>query len=403
MSDTSNTIEDYRKDGWIPFIRKGRFRDMHGRMRHITDEVLDRIEANYRTRTETTMSPFCFGHPWDNQPAKGIIENVKRIGDRLLALPGKLANDTIEKLKSGQYKFVSAMLNDAMDQLQHIGFVPEPAIKGLGRVPASVYAGFSETDGGVLFSFEAAAIEPDESTTAEKIGKFFMQLLGTGTGSGIIDFIDDYNETKDNKIKSTGEDPGEEEITMKNNGQPPVNPPEVKPEAAELAPTVNTDAPAAEPEAVSFADFQVQQQRADRLEQEMAKLKQTMTVMSGKVKSDAVAFCETLQPGVIVKSQFPGVVGVLEALDQVGGSVQFAEGQEKEPGLVLRDFLKTLKPQVPIDPLPTGSPNVGSEGVAFENWDEDKEDLELANRAKQIMKEQGCGYKKALRLAEGGE
>ncbi len=135
---------------WFGFIKKGKHVDSKGRPFDATDETLNKIlEMN-----KGKQIPIAIGHPATDSPAWGWVNDLKRVGDELLAMPKELVTEFEAMLKKGMFKTVSVALNQDLT-IRHIGFLgaTPPAIDGLTQFKFSATA----DDAGMVFEFAASA------------------------------------------------------------------------------------------------------------------------------------------------------------------------------------------------------------------------------------------------------
>lgn len=114
---------------WTAVFKTGTHTDSSGNTRTWTEKELDEIAGNYDPARHE--APVVLGHPRDDTPAWGWVEELKRTGDVLYARL-KLIPEFLEMLKKGLFKKRSISLYPDLT-LRHIGFlgaVP-PAVKGL--------------------------------------------------------------------------------------------------------------------------------------------------------------------------------------------------------------------------------------------------------------------------------
>lgn len=132
-------------------FRTGLHTTMAGRETKWTEQDLDIICANYRTRGNRAV--LCLGHPADNMPAYGEVDQLIHRRGRLYAV-AKVGAGLLNAVKQGYYKHVSAAFQSAARggwDLRHIGFLGAhpPAVKGLA--PLS-FAEMAEPQGTVCFA-----------------------------------------------------------------------------------------------------------------------------------------------------------------------------------------------------------------------------------------------------------
>jgi hypothetical protein len=117
-------------DNWIEIFKAGKHTDSKGRTRVWTKEDLDKAASSYNPAEHE--APAVIGHPKNNGPAFGWVEQLKRVGDSLMAKLRQVQPEFSEMVKSGLYKKRSASFYPD-GSLRHIGFLgaQPPAIKGL--------------------------------------------------------------------------------------------------------------------------------------------------------------------------------------------------------------------------------------------------------------------------------
>lgn len=402
-----NTLNDYLKDGWIKFLRTGIFQDSKGRIHHFDREKLQTIESRFNAAAEKTDfegRPICFGHPKSNEPKEGLINAVKQVGDFLLAKPKQIYQRLKDSLKDGLVKYVSPKFSKDYD-LQHLGLVDDPAIKGLGPFSADAFS-FSESDeeDEILLSFEFA--ELDEYAVErlfKNIGNVFQRLreylierdgrekADKAVNYHIIEFITDYPVLKredsnfENNNKS-GEEPGKEDKLKdtKTPGKETVQEPP-------------------EPSIDFSAKYEAEKDRAEKAEKKASELEAKIAEDAKKQREEKVIeFCANqVKEGRLYPKEKPGMEKFLMRLD-TQESIEFSEGSEKQTDVqFMKSFLEGLQKRVPLDPLPkTG--DVPKDDIEFSADKVDSEDLELDRRARAIMASKNCSYEDALREAQGG-
>lgn len=119
---------------WIEVFKAGTHTDASGSTRDWTTDDIDLMVALYNNQSEDSKheAPVVIGHPEDDSPAYGWVEELKRDGDVLLAKLKDLAPEFVEWVQKGLYKKRSiSVYSDLL--LKHVGFlggVP-PAVKGM--------------------------------------------------------------------------------------------------------------------------------------------------------------------------------------------------------------------------------------------------------------------------------
>jgi len=117
-------------NAWFEIFRTGAHTDSSGKTSDWTEKDLDEIVSLYDPAVHE--APIVLGHPEHDSPAYGWIEEIKRVGDRLLAKPKQLVDDFKNLIRKGSYKKVSIALYPDLG-LRHVGFLggTTPAVKGL--------------------------------------------------------------------------------------------------------------------------------------------------------------------------------------------------------------------------------------------------------------------------------
>ncbi len=146
---------NFFENQWVEVFRAGEQTDSAGNKRAWSPSDLEKIVKNYNAKNHE--APVVVGHPKDNAPAFGWVEELKTDGKTLFAKFKQLIPEFIDAVKRGLYKKRSISLYPDFT-LRHIGFlgaVP-PAIKGLADIK------FSEND--------SITIEFDSQSNTGKTG-----------------------------------------------------------------------------------------------------------------------------------------------------------------------------------------------------------------------------------------
>lgn len=117
-------------DEWIEVFKAGRHIDSQGRVRDWSVEDLDHAVRSYDPGHHE--APLVVGHPKDNDPAYGWVEQAKREGDSLFIKPKQVDPAFREMVKAGRFKKRSISFYPD-GTIRHIGFLgaQPPAVKGL--------------------------------------------------------------------------------------------------------------------------------------------------------------------------------------------------------------------------------------------------------------------------------
>lgn len=154
-------VQNWFEGDWVEVFRAGTQTDSSGYTREWTKSDLETIVKKYNEQ-KSHEAPVVIGHPKDNAPAFGWVEELKTDGKLLYAKFKQLVPEFVEAVKKGMYKKRSISLyGDLM--LRHIGFlgaVP-PAVKGLADIK------FNEDNSVMDIEFEEKIKEGEEVMTAE--------------------------------------------------------------------------------------------------------------------------------------------------------------------------------------------------------------------------------------------
>lgn len=113
-------------------FRTGTWTSDKGISKQYTEADLDKIIENYNSEDP---APIVIGHPQTNSPAFGWIEKVKRVADRLIAVPKQLNDQFVDLVKNGAFKKRSISITPDL-KLVHVGFLgaAAPAVEGLKEI-----------------------------------------------------------------------------------------------------------------------------------------------------------------------------------------------------------------------------------------------------------------------------
>lgn len=161
---------------WIEIFRTGDYGDKGV----FTERDLDQIAKSYDPSFHE--APVVIGHPEQDAPAYGWIEQLKREGNTLLAKPKQVEPNFERMVEQGQFKKRSASFyrTDKGLSLRHVGFLGAmpPVVKGLAdaRFSEGEYQTIEFADGE-----EGSKMAEDlKKTVRESIREFFSELFGEG-------------------------------------------------------------------------------------------------------------------------------------------------------------------------------------------------------------------------------
>ena len=127
-------MHEFFEGQWVEVFKAGEQVDSEGNKRLWTNEDLKTIAAQYNAQHEHE-APVVIGHPLDNSPAFGWVEELKTDGKTLFAKFKQVVPEFIDAVRRGLYKKRSISLYPDLN-LRHVGFlgaVP-PAVKGLAEI-----------------------------------------------------------------------------------------------------------------------------------------------------------------------------------------------------------------------------------------------------------------------------
>jgi hypothetical protein len=113
-------------------FRAGQWTSDKGITKNYTEDDLQKIVDNYNSEDP---APIVIGHPQTNAPAYGWIESIKKVADRLIAVPKQLNEKFVDLVKNGSFKKRSISLSPDF-KLNHVGFLgaAAPAVEGLKEI-----------------------------------------------------------------------------------------------------------------------------------------------------------------------------------------------------------------------------------------------------------------------------
>lgn len=136
VTESLIALADYASYRPVQFLRTGTFTDANGNKVTITEDILDKIVANFASGAAEQDVPIDIQH--ERREAAGWIKSVERVGDRLIAqvewteYGRRLVSDKI-------YKYLSATIDKARWLLKSISLVNFPAVKGLPAIEFGEY------------------------------------------------------------------------------------------------------------------------------------------------------------------------------------------------------------------------------------------------------------------------
>ena len=149
-------------ENWIEIFRAGKYPQGD-----FSEADLDQIVRNYDPGV--LEAPAVIGHPKNTAPAYGWVEQLKRVGNTLLAKFRQVAPEFAEAVKAGRYKKRSVRLGrDRVTgwYLKNVGWLGGklPQVKGLADIE------FETADSDIVVEFqEKPSPEGGESMTREEL------------------------------------------------------------------------------------------------------------------------------------------------------------------------------------------------------------------------------------------
>jgi len=348
---------------WFEIFRAGTWVDSQGRERKFSEEDLDRIVSQYNP--ETSEAPLVVGHPRSNHPAYGWVKALKRVGDRLLALPHQVMEEFANLVRQGRFKKRSISITPDL-RLVHVGFlgaVP-PAVQGLKDVE---FTAASE-----VYEYEERRM-PLVGRLFRRLREFMIEKFGMEAADAVMSNweVEELERTQEEEQISPAYETNQETDDMD----------QEKIQALE-ARLIELQNQAAEKEAL-----------LDRYKAEAA-------VAAGQQRrSQFAAFCEPLvAAGRLTPAQQAIAIGLMESLHELTEIEFSSEVGKKTPLAAFQELLSALPVQVPAGELATGpgeAPLVGD--PANYSGAVDEERLALHQQAAALARKENITYREAVR------
>ncbi|OGI00464.1 MAG: hypothetical protein A2Y25_11995 [Candidatus Melainabacteria bacterium GWF2_37_15] len=172
---------NYFENQWVEIFRAGEQTDSVGNTRDWTESDLEKIVNQYNAKKHE--APVVIGHPKENAPAFGWVEDLKTDGRVLFAKFKQLVPEFIDAVKNGMYKKRSISLYPDFT-LRHVGFLGAipPAVKGLADIQ------FNETDN-ITIEFSTPTRGADQMIEKDrKINELRAQLRAEQKKNRVAEF-----------------------------------------------------------------------------------------------------------------------------------------------------------------------------------------------------------------------
>lgn len=361
---------------WFEIFRAGTWTDSQGREHKYTNEDLDRVVSQYDPAQNE--APIVIGHPESNSPAFGWIKALKRVGDRLLALPYQVVGEFAEMVKQGLFKKRSIALTPDL-HLVHVGFlgaVP-PAVKGLKDIA------FSADADSMVYEFAEWRV-PIVGRVLRRLRDWVIEKFGLETADQVLPAWEIQTLELEERVES--------------------NP------APEFNASIPGSTPAPEQTTGAMPDAEraefERQVEALRLQAEdgTKRIEELQAILEKREREQRQAkislFLESLvSSGKVTPAQKSKVLDLLLIVSGIE-KYQFSEGGEQSPLTVFQDFLKTLPQQVVMEELATGRDEENEESYKY-SAPVDPDRLVLHKKAKALAAEKKIPYGQAVREIVG--
>lgn len=348
---------------WFEIFKAGQHTDSLGVERTYTENDLDGIVSKYNPVNHE--APLVIGHPKSNLPAYGWVDKIKRVGDRILALPKQVVPEFEEMVEKGLFKKRSVSFYPD-GSLRHIGFLGAmpPAIKGLKDVE------FNADENEIIIEFS-------ENYRINSIGRVFQNL-------------------RDWMIEKFGLDAADKVITQYSIDDLK----QIMPEPVEAAPGFNENINEEEMKELEEKIKNLEIQIAEFTESAKAKDAEIIT-LKGKIsgmeasqrEADYNEFCEELiKKGKLLPANKSDIVHQLNAAHLSNLEIEFSENGEKKKTTAV-ESLKNLLRKMPTV--------INFEEVATKNkaGEADSNNLDAADLAKKAVEYKESEAKKGIEIS----
>lgn len=323
-------------DDWVEIFRGGKQIDSNGH-EHDGDAIIDKAIATFNASAHEP--PVVVGHPKDNAPAFGWVEDLKKSGNTLLAKIKNVVPEFQAAVEKGLYKKRSASFYPD-GRLRHVGFLgaAPPAVKGLADI------GFE--DGENQTTFEFGETNPWTwqaiADVFRRLREWIIEKEGKDAADGIIGNWD-VSTIEDEKTNSQAKNK-EEEIMAYTEEQLQAKLNQQKTEFAEKL----------EAEKKLAADAALKKANADFAE----KTKLAAREARGK---EITAFCGTLltQGKIIPAWAKSGLAEFMQNLD-AENVVEFSEGKKTSALDWFKNFIEELPKVVEFKEIASRDKDIGA-------------------------------------------
>ena len=132
QEDFALGLSDDEKTLTCEVFKEGTHVDSSGAKATWSDKDISEIVAKGNGQLKTKPIPITLGHPQHDSPAYGWVQELRKVGGKIVAKFNQLNGDFVAALKNGSYKGRSISLYED-NKIRHIGFLgsAQPAISGL--------------------------------------------------------------------------------------------------------------------------------------------------------------------------------------------------------------------------------------------------------------------------------
>lgn len=376
-------LKDFEKQGFFTCFRTGVWPDSKGKSHDITQGDLETIVNQFDQITQKGKEvPILIGHPENDEPEQGKIQNLIKFGDYLLAKAKEIKTNLADQVKKGLLKFVSIAMNPGFE-LQHIGVTNQPAVDGLLPI-TKAFASFSKED--IVYTFESSKLltpfEKEALITKaglEYINTVLKQLIGIETQEDNPENKNIANQFTTNINQSKKEEPMKDEDTGKE--VPGTQEDKTAEYQAKLAAFEQAKTAAENKAKEAFTQLEEMKKQTERNE---------MAAFTKQLLEKKKLYPNEVEP----MTEF-----LLQQNNQE--TYQFSKDAEKQtPLLFIKKFLENLPNRLPLDKIQEPQKKTGQDSACFSRIKPSDENLDLHHRAKALMESQQISYEEALARLE---
>lgn len=343
-------------------FRTGTHTSLNGQTKDFSESDLDTIAASYNPTEHE--APIVIGHPETNAPAFGWIENIKRVGDRLIAFPKQVNNEFSELVKSGAFKKRSISITPDL-KLNHVGFLgaAAPAVKGLKDVEFS------------------------ENQDEQEFASFELDSVTLNEVEGLNDEIIDQYSRSEAKIPTSRDN---ETIQQLNNEKLTEKLSQFANELSSLRTSL-----------LQFAEKGLNKEDLDKIHQRIDELRFSMQTNEFELMLNEKLAYGSVTPAM--KNKIMKIVGFLQK--QNFASSEFSSNEfNNSVNKMFTELVETF-PQLNLNSDFATKENQNSKTAdeEFEGFDIDSDQLKVHKQALQVSKDKNISYLAAVKEVAGKE